>query len=772
MEGRDVGELANRLRRLREAAALTQEELAERAGLTANAIGALERGERRRPYPHTVRVLADALGLDDGERSELAAVARAGRSAAASPASTVSPANQPGPPLVGRRRELWEVVTALTSGTRLLTVTGPGGVGKTRLATEAARRAATLFGGAVTVVELAAVRDPALVMPTVAQALGVAQSGGQDVLAALVDQLGGRPRLLVLDNLEHLLPAAAEIGRLVEACPGVVVLATSRAPLRLRTEQDLPLAPLSLPEASDVASVSASGAGQMLLERARAVSPAFALTDRTAPAIASICRQLDGLPLALELAAAHARLLNADALLARLDQAVSSPRARDLPDRQSTIRATLDWSHDLLTLDEQTTLRRLAVFAGGFGLDAAEAVVGVDVDVFAALAGLVDQSMVLALPEPAARYRLLEPVRQYAAVRLAESGEADDVADRHSDWACGLGHEARDALRARDQAVWLDLLEAEHANQRAALERLIARGRLGRAARLLSDTWLGWALRGYATEGLDWTERVRGHASVEGLDADGRAFLELATAGFRYATGDLAGTAAAGRASVDHDPGTEPPVRQDALILQGSGEMVLGDPAAAETLARAVAEARAIDDLWAMAHALLADAQRFLTVGDFEAATATLTEAERLARELGSPFTLATVVNVRATQSLLVGDEDAALQRYQETTRLSAEVGTTWTLVYGLPGLATVAARRGQMQEAAVLFAAGATTSDASSLVVAFPPDLAFAQEALSAVRAELGEEAFQAAWERGRDLPTAELPAWADRVRPRRAPR
>jgi hypothetical protein len=509
----------------------------------------------------------------------------------------------------------------------------------------------------------------------------------------------------------------------------------------------------------------------MLVDRARAVAPSFVLSERTAPAIAAICRQLDGLPLALELAAAHARLLSADALLARLDQAVSAPRARDLPDRQSTIRATLDWSHDLLTLDEQTALRRLAVFAGGFGLDAAEVVVGDDIDVFVALAGLVDQSMVVALPDGDARYRLLEPVRQYAAARLAESGEADAVADRHTDWVCALGHEGRDALRTRDQGPWLDLLDAEHANLRSALERLITRGQLGRAARLLADTWLAWALRGYAAEGLDWTGRIRDQAASTGIDDPGWAFLELVTGGFQYATGDLAGTAAAARAALDHDPGTTPPVRADALILLGSGEMVLGRPGAEQTLAEAVEEARAFGDGWAMAHSLLAEGQRLLILGEFDAATTRLAEAEVVARELGSPFTLATVVNVRATQALLTGDEDDALRRFQEATRLSAEVGTTWTLVYGLPGLATVAARRGQLYEAAVLFAAGATTSDASSVVVAFPPDLAFAQEAVTRVRTELGETEFRAAWERGRELRTEDLPEWADRIRPLREP-
>jgi len=386
---RDPGPFAAQLRGLREAASLTQEELAARAGLTAKAIGALERGERRRPYPHTVRALADALALDETGRADLSAAATPSAPAALSPA-----ARQPA--LVGRRRELGDVVAALTSReTRLLTVTGPGGVGKTRLALEAAPRVAAATGESPVVVELAEVPDAALVMPTVAQVLGLPQTAAHGAFSAVTGFLGSRRRLLLLDNLEHVLPAATDIGRLLDACPGVTVLATSRAPLRISGEREFPLSPLTLPEASDVAAVEESGAGRLLLERARAVAPGFALTERTAPAIAQICRDLDGLPLALELAAAHARLLGPEALLARLDQAVQSPRSRELPGRQSTIRSMLDWSYALLTRDEQTALRRLSVFSGGFTFEAVEEVLGDDVDAFSALAGLVDQSMVL-----------------------------------------------------------------------------------------------------------------------------------------------------------------------------------------------------------------------------------------------------------------------------------------------------------------------------------------------------------------------------------------
>jgi len=348
--------------------------------------------------------------------------------------------------------------------------------------------------------------------------------------------------------------------------------------------------------------------------------------------------------------------------------------------------------------------------------------------------------------------------------RLAESGEADQVADRHTDWMCRLGHEARDGLRGRDQGTYLDLLETEHDNQRAAFTRLLGAGRFDEAARLLADTWMAWALRGYAAEGLGWAEQVRAGE----LEPAGRAHLEVATAGLRYATGDLEGTASAAAAAVHHDPGTHPPIRQDALILQGSGEVFLGLPGAAATLVRAVEAAEAVQDGWAKAHAQTTEGQRLLTLGRFDEATAVLTEAERFARDLGSPFTLATVLNVRATQDMVVGDDDAALARYQEATRLSVEVGTTWTLVYGLPGLATVAARRGQTDVAAVLFAAGATTSDATSLVVSFPPDLAFAREALMKTREALGDSAFREAWERGRDLRAEDVLMWADQIRPR----
>jgi predicted ATPase/DNA-binding XRE family transcriptional regulator len=728
-----AGEFAEQLRRFRERSALTQEELAARAGVTAKAISALERGERRRPYPHTVRALADALGLDDADRDAL--------SAAAKPAAPAEVGTPTAVPLIGRERERDELVLLLSQH-RLVTLTGPGGVGKTSLALAVA-------GGGATVVELAPVPEARLVVPTLARALGVRSA--EPLLDAVAAHLGTRRQFVVLDNVEHVLDAAGDVAELVNRAPGLTVLATSRAPLRIRAEREYPLAPLPLPGSTHPDDVARSPAVQVFLDRARAAGREVRL-DTSAAEVAQICRRLDGLPLALELAAAHARFLDPAALLQRLDHAVSSPRSRDLPERQRTVRATLDWSHDLLTADEQTLLRRLSVFPAGFTLEAAEQV---HTDALGALGGLVEQSLVVAED---GRYRMLEPVRQYAAAKLAEAGEDDDVADRAADLALRLAAPARAGLRTDRQRDWLDLLQREHGNLAAALGRLIAAGRHGDAARLAADVWLYWALRGNTAEGLSWLDRIPAAA----LDDVGRAELHTAVAALRYAGGDLAGmlgptreAAAAARAAGRDD------LLVDALLLSTSAAVFLGD------FDRAAAELDEIDERvdptsWVGAHSRMIRGQLLIRTGAVAEATAALAEAERAARQLASPFTLASIINVQATLLQVMEDDDAALAKHTEGAVLSAEVGTTWTLVYSVLGLAVAAARRGMPELAAELFAAGSATEESTSVLVSFPPDLELVRQSLPAVRAELGEEAFGRAWERGRRLAPGDVPRLA----------
>ena len=632
----------------------------------------------------------------------------------------------------------------------------------------AAAAVAEDFPAGVAVVELAAVREVGLVLPTIGRVLGLTQMKPADALEVVAAFVGRRRQLIVLDNLEQLLDVAPDLAALLERCPGLVALATSRAPLRLRVEQEYPLGPLTLPRTSDVAAVAASPAAQVFLERARAVDPGLELTAATAPAVAAICRRLDGLPLALELAAAHARLLPPAALLGRLSSALSLVRSRDRPERHRTMTATLDWSHDLLTRDEQRLLRRLSVFAGGFSLAAAEQVAGYDGPVLAVLAGLVEQSLVTPDFRGEARYRMLEPVREYAAERLRAAEEVERLHDRHADYFCALAEQAGRELRTGTQAEWLDRLQRDHNNLRVALSTLRECGDPGRMARLGADTWLYWVLRGHAGEARAWLEDLVGDSSTTGMSAPDRAAAHLALAGLRYAVGDIPGTRAAATDAVDTGRAAQADVRlAEALLLQGGAAVFQGDLAAAVApLAESASRAQAVGDDFVLAQARFAQGQLEFQAGDLDRSTVVLAEAEAIARRAGLPFTLTVVLNMQAMVAELTGADDVALEQLREAAAVAAEVGTTWTLVYSMPALGILAARRGLFDVAAVLFAAGAATAEASSVAVSFPPSREGVDHWLAAVRRELGPEAWARAEDTGRALSPESLADLADQIR------
>jgi predicted ATPase len=435
-------------------------------------------------------------------------------------------------PLVGRRSEVAAAAAMLRQGVRLLTLTGPGGVGKTRLAIEVAASVAGAFADGVAFVELAAVSDPSLIATAIGQTLGIQAGGelpiGADLVAGLRDR---HDLLLVLDNFEHVLDAAPFVAELLARCPGLRVLATSRTPLRISGERLLPVPPLGVPDAiSDtrragpLAAVAASEAVTLFVQRARAGATGFDLTEANAETIAEICRRVDGLPLALELAAARARVLSPAALLARLEPRLPmlADGARDQPERLRTMRAAIAWTHDLLCAAEQKLFRRLAVFAGGFTVEAVEFVgrdtsdpaVMEETSTLDTLEALVDQGMVTRMGHTCGgatkpRFRMLETVREFALERLAAGGDGAATRAAHAEyylgWVEGI---APDLKEGRHLAPLLDGLEVEHANLRAALEHLIETGDAEASARLAGSLAPFWLFHSHRGEGRRWLARV------------------------------------------------------------------------------------------------------------------------------------------------------------------------------------------------------------------------------------------------------------------------
>jgi non-specific serine/threonine protein kinase len=744
------------LRGHRRAAGLTQEALAERAGLSRRGLQHLEAGDAR-PYPATLDALAAALALGPADRARLRAAGRASAPPPAGPAA--GPTNLPLPltSFVGREREL-AAIEELVAAHRMVTLTGPGGVGKTRLALEVARAVAGeahAYPDGVWFVALEALADPALVPQAVTGALGVPEEPGRLPTTVLADALRPRRLLLVLDNCEHVVGACAALAAaLLRACPQVRLLATSREALSVagETVRTVPAMTLPDPDATHPGDGGAPAeAVRLFAERAAAVWPGFAVTAGNARAVAEICRRLDGLPLALELAAARARVLPPEQLLERLTDrfGLLTGGGRTVPPRHQTLRATLEWSYDLLPEAERRLFGRLSVFAGGFTLGAAE-------NVCSGIAGagfldlftrLVDQSLVV-VEGPAAgaaRYRLLETMRAFAAERLAATpnqgatGEADAVRDRHAAFFSALAAE-----QGAEQGVWLDRLEADHDNLRAALARWLENGAAGGAARgLRLAAALGpfWQLRGHRREGRAWLDRALAaageaptalrHAASQWASVlayqtgDAGRALELneASVDLARATGDaqLLGRATTwlswvrrrrgdlGRAAALAEEGLRlarasgsPPLLADCLRNLA---LVMIDSGRWGRAAALLGECRTVEETLDEA-ALTSTTLRWLGVaaagqGHTERARALLEESLARSRRLADPGGVAQTLGLLGDEARQRGDDAGAEALYTESLALCRGLGDPAGCARALRGLGQTAARRGATHRAA-----------------------------------------------------------------------
>jgi predicted ATPase/class 3 adenylate cyclase len=674
---------------------------------------------------------------------------------------------------VGRERETSEA-KRLLGAARLLTLTGPGGCGKTSLALRVASEVLAsehgdAFEDGVFFVALAPINDPGLVVSTIAQTLGVREVGGRPLLDSLKDTLRDKRLLLVLDNFEQVLPAAPLVTDLLAECPTLRILVTSRAVLRVSGERDYPVPPLALPEAGGALTaegLSRYPAVTLFVERALDARPNFMLTDESAAAAVEICARLDGLPLAIELAAARVRLLPPRALLARLARRlpllVGGPR--DLPARQQTLRDTIAWSYDLLDPDEQALFRRLGAFVGGFTLEAAEATCAsatTDVVFLDGVASLVEKSLLLQdEPHGEPRFRMLETIREYALEVLDASGEASDVRRRHATHFLALAEVAEPELQKARQATWFDRLEREHDNLRAAMHWSLESGEEELGLRLAAALGRFWEVRGFLSEGQHWLDRALALAT-----SDPRPRLASARAAALSAAGTLAyirsdyeravalfqDSLARGRALGDR-AGIATSLHNLSRVrfYQGDHESAVALCEESLALRRALADKRGV----AMSLNTLGVIAR--NRGDQGTARALLEESLGLFRELGDRWGIGLLLNNLARVARDLNDWSWTAALCAESLALFREVGDRHGLAWVLSNLAIVAQARGAWPRAARLFGvvdALLETLGSSSLSLS-PAERGAYEAAVAAARAALGAAAFAAAWAEGRALP------------------
>ena len=752
----DDASLAGRLRALREAAGLSQEELAERAGLSSHAISALERGTRTRPYPHTVQALCDALGADADARAALiASVPARTRHAPGDSAATSRSLPAPATALLGREQDMVGV-TELVGEQRLVTLTGMGGVGKTRLALAVAAAARDRFADGVAYVELAPLRAADEVLPAIADAVDAPATAGTDGTSAVVERLRHQRTLLVLDNVEHVLEVAPRIAALIEAAPGLTVLATSRAPLRIRGEVEVKVEPLGVPRTGDDLD---GPAVDLLLTRAHAVSPGWGTAPRDRRAVAALCIRLAGIPLALELAAARARLLDPYELLDRLDFALLTG-ARDLPERQRTMRATLDWSYGLLTVEEQRLLRLLSVFVGGFRLEDVERVVDLahgaaGSNVLGVMEALSEQSLVVseATVIGGSRQRLLEPVAQYARDRLTAAGEWHSAVAAHAEHFRTVAETLAPRYRDGGQVDALARVDVEHANLTAAIERSLAAGDATTAARLTWALWMYWWLRGHLTLGRRLAESVLDQELPAGV----LPRAELAAATMAFALDDV--TAALGWWSSALVHAEDDPVTMaNAVAGEGLAALASGDLAtAAERFERAwpIALRGGADGEWTRALSLIWLGTVRLLEGDTDGAVSHIEQGLDSARARGDRLTSYIALYNLSQVEMGRGDHARAREHLAEGLRLSRQTGDLANLAYLLDATAVLEAARGIHARVPVLLGAAQTIRETigSRGYGYYRPDPAATEGAAREAQRHLGEDRYDDSLDVGRRL-------------------
>jgi len=664
---------------------------------------------------------------------------------------------------VDREREKAEI-RSLLPASRLLTLTGSGGAGKTRLALQVAAEVLEEFPDGVWFIELATLADPALVAHTVASALNVLEQPGRPMHETLAEALRDRHLLLVLDNCEHLVDACAHLGEaLLRACPRLRILATSREGLGVAGEMAWRVPSLSLPAPQEhltMERLADCGGVRLFIERAVASQPGLMVTDRNAATVVQICRRLDGIPLALELAAALAKVLSVEQIAARLDdrfRLLTGGNRTALP-RQQTLTATMDWSYHLLPEDERTVLRRLSVFAGGWTLEAAEAVCSQDgieaAQILALQAQLVAKSLVVMEAQNGdARYRLLETIRQYARDRLLEAGEAATVRGRHRDWYLKLAERARPELQGPRQAEWLERLETEHDNLRSALDwTSTEESGAEDGLRLSGALWEFWHVRGYFTEGRGWLESMlaRGRAASAAPRAKalaGEGFLAYRQGDYESAIALLQESLPLFRELGDRS-GTG-----HALQALGTIAIHQGDFERAKALlAESLEWCRQAGDKRRMAISLNNMGEVGRCQGDYAAARASYEASLGLRREVGDRRGLAVSLGNLGHVALHEGDSRRAMMFFSEALDLARELMYKLAIAEYLAGLGGVAIAEGQATRAARLLGAAEALLRVLDAPLS-PPDLAEYEQSKTATRAVLADSAFAEAWAEGQAM-------------------